>query len=453
MTVKNDAVVETSKPAKRISDEALTPVPANKRQHWIVPAMIFGGLEFSIPVLLTGALLATHFGISKIFWILFVTLFVIQWIGNAVAGYMGAKTGVSSSVIARSSFGHVQARWIIGLITFFVGLGWWALQTAVTGEAIAAMLGVDYQNNFLMLALITTICGLIFAIPSVLGYSSMKWTDIIAVPAGLLLIVTGVYLVMKDSGGASIMAWDPTPGITVLAAISLILGMNVSQWVGVQDYTRYAKPKIKDNILIPLGIIGVGFPLFLVGAIMSVGAGEADIVLIMMGLGFPVWGFLILWLSTWTSQIVNSYSMGLSMANMLNVNSSKGRALLTLLGIALGLVLALGGILQYFENFLYISGIIYGPIAGVMIADFFFIRKQTYKDNPGWNWVATFAMGVGVWFAYWTQYVNEMGIPAVQALFVSLFLYLIGMKVKQKMKPDQFTEIDSEYEQIIGKVE
>ncbi|WP_076757148.1 purine-cytosine permease family protein [Edaphobacillus lindanitolerans] len=441
MTLKSDVSITSAESAKRVSDEALTPVPMEERQHWIIPAMIFGGLEFSIPVLLTGAVLATHFGITKVFWILFGTLFVIQWFGNAVMGYMGAKTGVSSSVIARSSFGHVQARWIIGLITFFVGLGWWALQTAVTGEAIAAMLGVDYQNNFLMLALITTVCGLIFAIPSVLGYASMKWTDIVAVPAGLLLIVTGIYLVMKNGGWNSVMSWNPTPGITVLAAISLILGMNVSQWVGVQDYTRYAKPKIKDNILIPLGIVGVGFPLFLVGAIMSVGAGEADIVQIMMGLGFPVWGFLILWLSTWTSQIVNSYSMGLSMANMLNINSGKGRALLTLLGIILGLGLALGGVLHFFEDFLYVSGVIYGPIAGVMLADFFFIRKQSYIDNPGWNWVATFAMGIGVILAYWTQYVQEMGIPAVQSLIISAALYWVGMKVKRNIKPDQFTEV------------
>jgi cytosine permease len=422
------------------ADKALTPVPPNERQHWLVPALIFGGLEFSIPVLLTGALLATYFGITKIFWILFVSLFIIQWAGNAVTGYIGAKTGMSSSVIARSSFGHVQARWIIGLLTFFVGMGWWALQTAVTGEAIAAMFGIDYENQWGMLALITVICGLLFALPSIFGYASMKWTDIVAVPAGLLLVVTGIYLVMKNAGWEKITSWQPEASISVFAAISLVLGINVSQWVGVQDYTRYAKPTVKDNVLIPLGIIGVGFPLFFIGAIMSVGVGEADLVQIMISLGFPVWGFLILWLSTWTSQIVNSYSMGLSMSNMLNINSGKGRALLTFAGTILGIVLALAGVLDYFEDFLYVSGIIYGPIAGIMIADFFLIRRQTYIDNPGWNWIATITMAIGAFVAYWTQYVNEMGIPAVQSLFISGLVYFGLMKLKQNIRPDQFTE-------------
>lgn len=433
--------IKEKKTGQKQSDEALVAVPLQERQHWIFPTMIFGGLEFSIPVLLTGAVLAVNFGMSKVFWILFISLFVIQWIGNAVTGYMGAKTGIASSVLARSSFGHVQARWIIGMITFFVGLGWWALQTAVTGEAIAAMFGIDYKNNFGMLALITTICGLLFALPSILGYSSMKWTDIVAVPAGLLLVATGIYLVMKNEGWSSITSWQPEQTITFMAGISLVLGMNVSQWVGVQDYTRYAKPKVKDNVIIPLGIIGVGFPLFLVGAIMSVGTGEADIVQIMMNLNFPVWGFLILWLSTWTSQIVNSYSMGLSMANTFNINSGKGRAILTLIGTIIGIGLALGGVLQYFEDFLYVSGIIYGPIAGVMIADFFFIRKQTYTDNPGWNWIATISMGIGIAIAYWSQYVHEWGIPAVQSLFISMVLYLVAMNIKRKTRPDQFTEV------------
>ena len=38
-------------------DEALASVPINERQHWISPAIIFGGLEFTIPVLMVGATL------------------------------------------------------------------------------------------------------------------------------------------------------------------------------------------------------------------------------------------------------------------------------------------------------------------------------------------------------------------------------------------------------------
>ncbi|REB08572.1 permease [Sporosarcina sp. BI001-red] len=421
-------------------DNALAPVPENQRQHWLTPAVIFGGLEFTIPVLMVGASLTASFGMTKILFILIIALFGFQWAGNALQGYIGAKTGRSSSVIAKSSFGTVQARFIVGFTIFIVSLGWWALQTAVAGNAMSAMFGIDYQTNWIGWALVTTVAGLLFALPSIIGYNSMKWTDYLAVPSGLLLIIGGIYLTMKNTGLHKIMEWNPEPSMTILAGISLVIGVNVSQWVIASDYTRYAKPVWRDNWIIPSGIAVIGFPLFIVGAIMSVGVGDADIVNVMMNLGFPFWGFLILWLATWTSQLVNNYSMGLALANLLNVNSSRGRALLTLIGTILAIIVALAGILQYFEDFLYLTALLYPAIAGVMMGDFFIIRKQKWVEIPGWNWMATIAVVAGVVVGYLTQYVYPMGLPAVQSLLASILAYVIAMKVKKNVSPDQFTE-------------
>ncbi|MBO8137845.1 MAG: cytosine permease [Desulfotomaculum sp.] len=420
-------------------DTALASIPMSERQHWLTPAMIFGGLEFTIPVLMVGAMLTASFGLSSIFWILFTALIVFQWAGNAICGYIGAKTGRSSSVIARTSFGSAQAKVIVALTIFIVSLGWWAVQTSVAGNAISVMIGIDYTKQWLAWAVVTVVVGLIFAIPSIIGYSSMKWTDYLAVPAGLILVVASITLALKNIGWEKISSWSPEPTMTFLAAVSLVIGVNVSQWVISSDYTRYAKPKIKDNILIPLGIIGVGFPLFYVGAIMSVGVGSADIVQVMVNLGFPFWGFLILWFATWTSQLVNNYSMGLALANLLNVNSGKGRALLTFIGTLIAIGVALAGILDYFMDFLYMTALIYPAIAGVMFVDFFLIRNQEWADNPGWNWMATIAIVVGTLFGYYTQYVNPMGLPAVQSLIVTGISYYVCMKVKAKVAPDHFT--------------
>lgn len=421
------------------NDPALSAIPEKDRQHWITPAMIFGGLEFTIPVLMVGAALTASFGLSKILLILIIALFVFQWVGNTLQGYIGAKTGRTSSVIAKTSFGSVQAKVLVGLTIFIVSLGWWALQTAVAGNAMSAMFGIDYETNWIGWAIVTTIAGLLFALPSIIGYGSMKWTDYLAVPSGLILIIGGIYLALKNTGWETITSWNPEPTMTIFAAISLVIGVNVSQWVIASDYTRYAKPTWRDNWIIPSGIVVIGFPLFIVGAIMSVGVGDADIVNVMMNLGFPVWGFLILWLATWTSQLVNNYSMGLALANVLNVDSSKGRAILTLIGTIIAIIVALMGILQYFEDFLYLTALLYPAIAGVMMGDFFFIRRQQWEDIPGWNWMATIAVVAGVIVGYITQYVNPMGLPAVQSLVISIAVYYVAMKIKKKVAPDQFT--------------
>lgn len=423
------------------NDSALLPVPVDQRQHWLTPAMIFGGLEFTIPVLMVGAALTASFGMSKIVIILIIALFGFQWIGNTLQGYIGAKTGLASSVIAKSSFGTIQAKVIVGFTIFIVSLGWWALQTAVAGNALSAMLGIDYKTNWLGWAIVTTIAGFTFALPSIIGYSSMKWTDYLAVPSGLLLIIGGIYLALKNTGWETITSWQPEPTMTITAAISLVIGVNVSQWVIASDYTRYAKPTWRDNWLIPSGIIVIGFPLFMVGAVMAVGVGDADIVNVMMNLGFPVWGFLILWIATWTSQIVNNYSMGLALANMLNIGSNKGRAILTLIGTVLAIIVALMGVLAYFEDFLYLTALLYPAIGGIMLADFFLIRKQQWRENEGWNWMATIALVCSVTVGYITQYVYPFGLPAVQSLVVAGLIYVIAMRIKHSVAPDDFTRV------------
>jgi len=420
-------------------DTVLSPVPSAKRQPWIVPATIFAGLEFAVPVLMVGSSLAGHFGLLKIVLILFIGLVFFQWIGNTLQGYLGAKTGRPSSVIARTSFGAIQARFVVGLALIVLNVGWFGVNTAVAGNALSALLGIDYSQQWLAWALLTLIAGLLFALPSVLGYNSMKWTDYVAVPAGLILITSGVVFALKDTGWERLTSWNPEPSLTLCGAISIILGANVAQWLIASDYTRYSKPTVRDQALIPLGIIVIGFIFFFTGAIMSVGIGDADIVKVMRELGYPFWGFIILYIALWTSQIIASYSIGLAAANMFNVNSSKGRALLTILGSVVGISLALVGILSFFINFLILLGVIYPAIAGVMFTDFFLVRKRKWVDKKGWNWMATVAIIIGAFIGYLTQYIWEMGIPAIQSLLISAAVYWSGMKLKARIAPDHFT--------------
>ncbi|WP_051302834.1 purine-cytosine permease family protein [Salibacterium aidingense] len=433
------------------NDTVFTPVPESERSHWLGPATVFGGLEFAVPVIMVGATLAGSFGLLEVFFILLVGLVVVQWIGNALQGYLGAKTGRPASVIARTSFGAIQARFIVGLALVVLNMGWFGINTATAGNAISAVVGIDYNEQWLIWSVLTLIAGVIFSLPAVIGYSSMKWTDYFAVPAGLILIGSGVYFALSTTGWEGIFSWNPDSSMTIYGGISLVLGANVAQWLIASDYTRYSRPTIKDQSLIPLGIVVIGLFFFFTGAVMSVGIGEADIVNVMQELGFPFWGFIILFVALWTSQLVASYSIGLAAANMFNINSGKGRAILTLIGSLFGVLLALIGILNFFQAFLIILAVIYPAIAGIMFADFFFIRKQTWVDKQGWNWIATLSMVIGVGVGYLTQYTFPIGIPAIQSLLISMVVYIAAMKIQAKIKPNHFSELSNSFEKEIDK--
>lgn len=406
-----------------VEEDVLTPIPLDERVHWRVPALIFGGLEFTIPVLMAGAALADDFSLAAILGILCAAL-AIQWVGNALQGYMGAESGLSSTFLARQSFGVLQSRTVVGPLQAFLSMGWWAVQTAVAGNAISAMFGIDYETERLLWAGITTAAGILFAIPSVLGYESMKWTDYVAVPLGLVLIVTAIYFAFQRSGLEGLATWDPRGSLGFVEGVSVVIGVNVSQWVIASDYTRYSRPRLADQLKIPIGIVGVGLPLFFAGAVMAVGIGNADIVLVMRELGVPVWGFLILWFATWTSQLVNNYTMGLALANAFGTTTNRSRMLLTIAGTAVALGLALSGIIDYFFDFLMTSAMINASIAGVMFADFFLRRWGGHEADVGaWDPRATAALVVGLALGYVTQFVAPFGLPPVQVVVVTTAVY------------------------------
>lgn len=102
------------------ADNPLESVPKSQRQDWPTPAVIFGGLEFTIPVLMVGASLAGSFKLIHVVWITLLEMVVFQWIGNTISGYIGGKTRIPSSVIAKNSFGDVQTRLIAGGTIFIV---------------------------------------------------------------------------------------------------------------------------------------------------------------------------------------------------------------------------------------------------------------------------------------------------------------------------------------------
>lgn len=407
------------------TDYASGSIPENARQAWHVPAFIFGGLEFCIPVLLIGGILIGNFSLLEIIGILMIALVFFQWMGNAIQGYIGAKTGLTSSALAALSFGKEQSRIIVGIVILALTLGWWAIQTSVAADAFSALVGIDKDKNPFLYILSTAGIGILFAIPSILGYASIKWVDYVAIPAGLLLITVALYLSINNMGWEKITAWNPEGTMSFIEAINLVISINVAQWLIAPDYTRFAKPTWRDNILIPLGIIIVGFPLFIVGGIMSMGTGNSDIVQVMQELGFPAWGFVVLWVATWTSQLVSNYTGGLVLCNMFDLHDDKSRKTMTLVFAVIGIILALMGIMDQFVNFLYALALVVPVIAGVIMAHFFFVNKKEVTTDQSWNWLATISILVGILVGYITQYQFPIGFPAVQSLIVSGASYAV----------------------------
>jgi len=190
---------------------------------------------------------------------------------------------------------------------------------------------------------------------------------------------------------------------------------------------------------VPSLLVLTGIALFSLGAVMGAGRGSFDLVQVMIDLGFGWWGFLILWLAQWTSQLVAIYSMGLCLSNMFDAKSERKRKIYTIAGAFIGLLAALLGILNNVTNFLILTSLVYPVVGSIMVVDFFLINKKQWKDKKGWNWVATISMVFGVLLGYYTQYVYKIGIPAVQSYILTGILYYTLTYIKAKNKPDIYS--------------
>lgn len=437
---KENVSTSTTNQSNISANEAgIEPISLNNRESWVNSAIVWAGCEFAISVIMTGSGIISSFSLKEFIFILLFSLILITWPSDGLNSYLGALTGRSSTVITRSSFGALQSKYIISTIITFNLVGWWAIQTSITGNAICTMFNIDYAINKSAWIIATLIAGILFAVPPILGYTSMKWIDYIAVPGGFILCIAGFYLSIKGIGWANMWNLQPQRTMLTTEAISLIVGANVSQLVIMADYTRFCKPKMKDTFLVPIGVLIVGFALFMMGAVMGIGKGTFDIVAIMKDLGFGWWGFLILWLAQWTSQLVCVYSMGLSLSNMFDAKTENQRKIYTALGSAIALVCALLGILNKFTDFLFLTGLLFPAVGSIMVVDFFIINKKTWNDHKGWNFVATVAMAAGIIVGYYTQYINPVGIPAIQSYVVSGVLYYFLTYIKSKYRPDDYS--------------
>lgn len=421
------------------NDVPLNPVPLEKRESWIGPAVVYAGVEFSFAVVMAGAGLASGLSIKGTILATIVGLVVFIWLGDAVNAYIGAKTGLPGAVIARQSFGSLQARIIASAVMVLLHTGWWAINTALVANAFCAAFGIDYKTDFGIWAIMIIAMGIVFIMPALLGYLSMKWMDYIAVPIGLLIFGMGIYLSVKAHGLAGIMNWAPKQSMPWSIAVSTIIGTSVCQWAMIADYSRMHKPTWKNSLLMPSLLVVVGFVEVILGAIMAVGVGTYDIVQVMASLGYPFWAYLLLFVAQWTSQIVAVYSAGLSLGNMFNANNAGTQKILTLAIGVLGIALALAGILDKFMDWLLALGVVFAPLAAIITTDFFFIRKEEWEDIKGWNIVATFALVVGVAFGYYNQYKNPIGIPPLQAYILTGIIYYITMKIQASITPNKFT--------------
>jgi cytosine permease len=411
-----------------LEDFARQQVPQEKTVSGLRIALIVVGIMITLPAFLTSAQVGQALGLIRGATAIGAGSVILASFGCLIA-VVGARSRLSTYMIIQFPFGRTGAK-VVSMVIGITLLGWFGVNGFLFGQAVQSSLSDLFAIDSGMQVPVAFGSILVIA-TTVYGFRALDRLAVVSVPILLTALIAIVYFATHNTSMDEFLSTEGT-GMTMGIAISAVVGAFMVGLTLLPDLCRYAHDS-RHGVIASCLSFAVGYPLVLiVSAIPALATGESDFMLIMMGLGMGVSAMLILVFATWTTNISNLYSTSLLLAT---VFTRIDRWKLTIGAGIIGTVFAGMGILDHFVSFLLFLGIAIPPIAGIYVADFFFVRGQDYdtaslRSEPPVSYPA-FIAWVGasaVAQATASEVFTMTSIPSCDAILVSFGLYLFLRK-------------------------
>jgi NCS1 family nucleobase:cation symporter-1 len=422
----------------RLSNADLAPVPIAQRTwtKWNIAAL-WVGMSVCIPTYMIASSLISG-GMN--WWQAILTVFLgnlIVLIPMVLNAHAGTKYGISFPVFARASFGVFGAN-IPAVLRAIVACGWFGIQTWIGGWAIyklvlvmAPSVGNAPMIGFIGIDLAQLICFLLFWLLNIWifwrGMESIRavqdWGAPLLIAIGLALLIWAYV----KAGGFGPMLSQPSkfetnadfwkffvPGLTGMVGFWATLSLNIP------DFTRMARSQ-KDQIIGQALGLNTTMPVY---AFIGVAVTSATVVIF----GETIWdpielmarfdnvalmlvAMFSLTLATLTTNLAaNVVSPSISFANLAprRISRRAGGLITGIIGILMMPWKLVADPTGYIFTWLIGYSALLGPIGGILIADYFFLRRTelvvgdlyrtegSYAYKGGFNPVAIIALVLGV---------------------------------------------------------
>ncbi len=382
-------------------------------------------------------------------------------------GHAGTKHGIPFPVLLRASFGTRGAR-LPAVLRGLVACGWFGIQTWVGGAAIYTIVNVLGGNVIVggrlpMLGIDAgqTACFLAFWALHLWfirhGTESIRWLELWAAPLliAMMLALLGWAYVRADGFGAMLSAPSAfIPGgrregqfaAVFWPSLTAMVGFWATLALNIPDFTRFARSQ-RDQMLGQA--LGLPLPMALL-AFIGVAVTSATVVIYgeaiwdpvklterMGGVGVVLALFALILATLTTNLAANVVAPANGFSNLApgRISFRMGGYLTAGLGLAIFPWKLLESTGAYIFTWLIGYSALLGPIAGIMLADYFLIRRTElvvaelfrhdgrYGYRGGWNPWAWIALLLGV-LPNLPGFLHAAGlVAAVPALFDAIYVY------------------------------
>lgn len=366
--------MEEQKQQEVFQDYEHEPVPDHLRKTWWQMGMIWMGIGITIAAFLLGGAVGAGLSLAHSFLAVFLGSLVLTVIAS-LCGVVGARTNLSTAMISRFAFGS-RGFYLTAMIMALGSYGWFGVQTGLFGDTAAVVMEQLVGRSWSTTTLII-IGGILMTSTAVVGYKGIEKLSNLAVPLMAALMFASLGLVLRDHPWSQLAA-SPPPGdpMPLGVAISIVAGSFMVGAVISPDIARYARRPL-DAVLAAILGFQVGFVIVVfIGSILAQATGQADLVQIMLALGWGVLAFLVLILAQWTTNDNNLYSAALAFSVVFR---QLPRWQLTAVAGLLGTILAVTGIYGQFVPWLQVLSALVPPLGGVYVADYFLVQRDRYR--------------------------------------------------------------------------
>ncbi|MCG6912816.1 NCS1 family nucleobase:cation symporter-1 [bacterium BMS3Abin03] len=365
---------------------------------------------------------------------------IIVLIPMILNAHAGTKYGIPFPVLSRASFGTKGSN-VPALLRAIVACGWFGIQTWIGGQAFNSLI-ILILPGWAVFSFGPAIGFLIFwglnVYFIVKGIDSIKWLEAFGAPF-LLLVGLGllIWAYVNADGFGPILSQPSTftsagefwkffiPSLTGMVGFWATLSLNIP------DFTRFAKSQ-KSQMLgqafgLPPSMIVFSFIGIAVTSATVIIYGEAiwDPVALLSKFNNPavvVISLLSLMIATLTTNIAaNVVSPANDFANLSpkHINFVKGGLITAFMGIVMMPWKLLSDYSSYIFGWLIGYSSFLGPIAGILICDYFILRKRILASKDLYD-------PAGIY-----KYKNGFNIKAVSALLAGVIIALIGLVIPE----------------------
>jgi cytosine permease len=403
-------------------DYPIDPVPPHARKSLFSLAIVLLGFTFFTPTMLASATIGPAYEFWPLMGVLVLGAAVLG-IYVAVLGGIGARTGLTTVLMARYSFGDKGSK-LVSLLLGGTQVGWYGVTVGFLATLLAQTFGWEGRPALWGLMIVA---GAVMGLTAYYGYTAMYWLSVVSVPLLLVLAFWVTFRSFDEVGGLSGMAaQEPTTSLGLAAAVTIIVGTFASGGTQAPNWTRFARtPTVGFWAALIAFFVGELLMLFF-GAIGALSFGESDFVAVLLELGLVTWGVVFLIANLWTTNDNTAYNFGVAGAEIFNSPTKKP---FVIGGVAIGTLLAVSGIYDNLITYLVWLGILIPPVGGVIIGDYLARWRHGMPavhehDFPAVRWETIAAYALGALVAWWT---DEMawGIPPVNGVLVAL-LAVVG---------------------------